>query len=64
MYKELKGAVLDWLLKNENQWNRVNACYEAFRAYIFDADGNYLIGGRVVSRFIEDADKLLYGKEC
>ena len=64
MYKELKQAFLKWLLENENQWNRVSACNEAFRAYIFDASGNYLIGGQVVSKFITDADKLLYGKEA
>ena len=64
MYKELKQAILKWLLENENQWNRVSACNEAFRAYIFDASGNYLIGGQVVSKFITDADKLLYGKEA
>lgn len=63
MYKELKKAIMNWLLENENQWQRVNACREAFRPYIYDADGNHLIGGEIVSKFITDADKLLYGKE-
>lgn len=63
MYKELKKAILDWLLDNENEWQRVNACREKFRVYIYNEDGNYLIGGEVVSKFITDADKLLYGKE-
>ena len=61
MYKELKAAIITWLLNNENEWQRVNACHNAFREYIYNASGNYLIGGKVVSDFISDADKLLYG---
>jgi hypothetical protein len=30
-----------------------------FRAYIYDADGNYLIGGEEVKNFICDAVKLI-----
>lgn len=36
MYKELKKAILDWLLDNENEWQRVNACHKKFRAYIYN----------------------------
>lgn len=61
MRKELKKAILDWLFENPNEWNRLNACSKAFRAYIFDDKGEYLIGGREVSEFIEEADKLIYG---
>lgn len=61
MFKDLKQAIFNWLLENENQWQRVNACVKAFRAYIYDENGNYLIGGQVVFKFIVDADKLLYG---
>lgn len=64
MFKELKQAILNWLLENESQWQRVNACIKVFRAYIYDENGNYLIGGQVVSKFIADADKLLYGNEA
>ena len=60
MYKELKKAILEWLLDNEDCWQRVNSCHEEFRAYIYDANGNYLIGGENVSRFIKQADDLLY----
>lgn len=62
MYKELKAAILNWLLENENQWQRVNACTDNFRAYIYDAAGNYLIGGKAVSDFIAQADALIYEK--
>lgn len=61
MYKELKKEIINWLLEHENEWQRVNACVEAFRPYIYNADGNHLIGGAIVSQFISEADKLLYG---
>ena len=62
MYKELKAEILKWLLEHENTFNRVNACKDEFRPYIYNADGNYLIGGQNVSEFITEADKLLYGR--
>lgn len=62
MYKELKEAIIKWLLDNENAWQRVNACREYFRAYISDGDGHYLIGGATVSEFIREADELLYAR--
>ncbi len=64
MFKELKQAILNWLLENENEWQRINACVKAFRAYIYDENGNYLIGGQIVSEFIKDADKLLYENQA
>ena len=62
MYKELKAEILKWLLEHEKEWQRANACRKAFRQYIFNTDGNYLIGGQTVSEFITEADKLLYGR--
>lgn len=59
-YKELKKAILLWLLENENKWQRVNACTENFREYIYDRNGNFLIGGEAVAEFIRAADKLIY----
>lgn len=58
---DLKETILLWLLKNENTWNRINSCIDFFRNYIYDDKGNYLIGGKNVSIFIEKADKLIYG---
>ncbi len=63
MYKELKKAICEWLIDHENEWQRVNACREAFRPYIYNAEGNYLIGGEIVSNFVSAADKLIYGNE-
>ena len=62
MHKELKKEIINWLFENENIWQRVNSCTAHFKAYIFDSNGNYLIGGKEVSEFIRSADKLLYGK--
>ena len=58
---ELKKAIVDWLFENKNEWQRVSACIEYFRSYIYKADGNYLIGGEEVSKFIKNADKLIFG---
>lgn len=63
MYKELKKAILDWLLEHEHTWQRTNACHDAFRAYIYDSTGNYLIGGKTVSDFIDNADRLIYAEQ-
>lgn len=60
MHKELKRAIINWLLDNENEWQRVNACCKEFRPYIYNTEGNYLIGGKEVGDFIVNADKLLY----
>lgn len=62
MYKELKEAILLWLLENENQWQRVNSCTESFKEYIYNKEGDYLIGGKNVADFITAADKLIYNR--
>ena len=63
MYKELKKQIILWLLEHENEWQRVNACIDEFRNYIYSDNGNYLIGGENVANFISNVDKLLYGKD-
>ena len=60
MYLELKKEIINWLLEHEDTWQRVNSCHEAFRQYIYNDEGNYIIGGEVVSEFIDDANKLLF----
>lgn len=59
---ELKKAIIDWLFANKDAWGRTIACKKYFSPYIYDKDGIYLIGGEEVSDFIEEADKLIYGK--
>ena len=60
MHKELKKEIIKWLLENENKWQRLNSCKEEFRNYIYDDEGNYLIGGEDVSNFINEASDLIY----
>lgn len=59
MRLELKQAILNWIIENINEFQLVNACHKAFREYIYNAEGNYLIGGEKVSQFIDDAIKLI-----
>lgn len=61
VHKELKKEILNWLLNNENRWQRTNACTEQFRNYVYDDNGEYLIGGRNVVDFIYSAEELIYG---
>lgn len=60
MNKALKAEIIKWLLDNEKVFCRVNECHNEFRLYIYNPAGEYLIGGKEVSDFICDADKLLY----
>ena len=58
--RELKKAIVDWLFDNYNAWQRVNACRDAFRQYIYDSNGDYIIGGKDVSNFISKIDRALF----
>ena len=60
MHKELKKEIIKWLLENENKWQRLNSCKEEFRNYIYDDEGNFLIGGEDVVNFIRKANNLIY----
>lgn len=59
MRTELKKAIIDFIFENEKQFQINNAVTQKFRAYIYDADGNFLIGGEDVSEFIYKAIKLI-----
>lgn len=59
IYPELKKAIIDWMFDNASAWQRLNACVDAFRAYIYDGAGNYLIGGETVYRFIKTIDEII-----
>ena len=62
MRKELKKVIMDWMFENESRWQRVNSCRKDFREYIYNSEGQYLIGGEDVSDFISRADELIYSK--
>ena len=59
MKKELKKAIIDFIFEKEKEFQLHNATIEKFRPYIYDATGNYLIGGEDVANFISKAIKLL-----
>ena len=61
IHKDLKKAIINWLLDHENEWQRIIACHNAFEQYIFDSNGEFIIGGKDVSEFISKADVLLFG---
>ena len=60
MDKDLKREIVEWLLDNENCWQRASMCKEVFRPYIYAPNGNYLIGGEDVANFINNIDKVLF----
>lgn len=59
MKTELKKSIINFILHNEKDFQIVNSTNQAFREYIYNKDGNYLIGGEDVAMFIKDAIKLL-----
>ena len=62
MNKYLKQEIFNWLIENENEWQRTNECHNNFKEYIYNSEGNFLkYGGRDVSDFIIRADRLIYG---
>lgn len=59
MRKELKKAIIDYIFENEKEFQLTNSVTTKFRAYIYDDDGNCLIGGEEVYDFIIEAIKLI-----
>jgi hypothetical protein len=59
MHKELKHAIVKYIMENENEFQLHNSAAKLFRNYIYDENGSYLIGCEIVSKFIGDAIKLL-----
>lgn len=61
MIKELKKEIINWIIDNGDEWQRLNTCIDKFKLYIYDTNGNYLVGGENVANFIEKADNLIWG---
>ena len=59
MRLELKRKIIEWIFEHINEWQIVNSCVDAFREYIYDKNGEYLIGGKDVSDFIDDEITLI-----
>lgn len=61
MCLELKRAIIEWVFDNIGEFQIVNAAHKQFRNYIYDDTGDYLIGGKKVSEFIDETIKLVRG---
>jgi hypothetical protein len=59
MLIHLKHAILTYILDNHEEFQLVNSTILNFSDYIYNDEGNYLIGGEEVATFIRDACKLL-----
>lgn len=59
MNKELKKAIVNFIFDNPNEFQLHNATSKKFRNYLYDDEGEFLIGGKEVSEFIDNAIKLL-----
>lgn len=54
MNKELRDAIIKVVQENKDEFQIVNYTKGIFKNYIYDQDGNYLIGGQEVAQFISD----------
>lgn len=59
MNLELKKAIVNFIFDNSNEFQIINATVNNFKLYIYNDQGNFLIGGEQVSEFISEAIKLL-----
>lgn len=57
IHPELKKAIVNYMLENENLFQLVNSTSREFRHYIYDNEGNYIIGGEEVQKFISNVDE-------
>ena len=56
---QLKKAIFNYMVDNNNLFNLVNNTIEHFKQYIYLPNGDYCIGGSEVSYFILSIEKLL-----
>lgn len=59
MYKELKKAIIDFMFENSTDFQLNNNTVQKFRPYIYDHNGDYLIGGENICELINMVYKLL-----
>ena len=60
---ELKKAIIEWFIDHKDLFSRTNNCVDTFKAYIYDSNGMYLIGGERVIKFIRAAETILFSDE-
>lgn len=54
MNKHLKDQIIEKVQQNTTEYQLINFITYEFKAYIYDAQGNYLIGGEEVANFIKE----------
>lgn len=59
MRKELKKAIIDFIFENEKEFQLTNATVKKFRPYIYDEEGNFLIGGKETYNFVNESILLI-----
>lgn len=63
METELKQAIVGYIFAHKDEFQLHNATVNEFRAYIYNEQGEYLIGGEKVAEFIDQALKVLVWKD-
>lgn len=56
---ELKQDILKYIFKNKDEFQLTNTTIDNFREYIYNAKGEYLIGGELIAEFITKAINLI-----
>lgn len=59
MNKQLKQEIINFIFENEKVFQLQSITIGNFKEYIYNSQGNYLIGGKDVAEFIEKAIQLL-----
>lgn len=59
MNKQLKQEIINFIFENEKVFQLQSITIGNFKEYIYNSQGNYLIGGKGVAEFIGKAVKLL-----
>ena len=59
MNKQLKQEIINFIFENEKVFQLQSITIGNFKEYIYNSQGNYLIGGQDVAEFIGKAVKLL-----
>jgi len=52
MNLELKKAIFSFMCDHQKEFQLVNFTIDEFRPYIYNSEGNFLIGGQTVYEFI------------
>ena len=56
---ELKKTIINYIIENNNLFNRMNNTVNHFKRYIYDENGEYMIWGEEVYDFIKKINELI-----